>query len=76
MGRSQEDENLRIESHVKLATKPRWLGKTAASRAGFRNRSYLYNTLSKDLTTQKTLKKFKKNLKITMMKNINQESWM
>ena len=71
----KNDKNLRIVTHVKLATKPRWLGRTAVSRAGFRNRSYLYNTLSKDLTTQKTLKKFKKSLKVSMMKKINQESW-
>ena len=67
-------KNLRIESHIKLGTKPRWLTKTAQTRATFRSRSYYYNTLPKSITTQKTLSKFKKELR-KHMKSSNQQLW-
>ena len=62
-------KNLRIESHVKLGTKPRWLTRTAQTRATYRSRSYYYNTLPKNITTQVNLTKFKKELRKHMKTN-------
>ena len=59
----KNNKSLRIGSQVKLDAKPKWLGKSKLTRFTFRNRSYEYNTLHSNITTQKTLKKFKKALK-------------
>ena len=39
-------KSLRIMKHNKLGTKPRWLGANKVNKASFRNRSYVFNTLT------------------------------
>ena len=59
----RNDKHLQIESHIKLSTKPEWLGKNLITRSTFRNRAHFYNTLPKSLTILPTLLKFKTQLK-------------
>ena len=58
------EKTLRIKTHRKLGTRPRWLGMSKVTRASYRARSYLYNTLPQFLTTLPDLNKFKEKLKI------------
>ena len=55
--------SLRMQTHQKLATKPKWVTQNKVNRASYRNRAYLYNTLPMIVTSQKTFKDFKKQLK-------------
>ena len=57
------EKNLRISEHKKLGTRPRWLGASKVTRATYRTRAYMYNTLPKALTTQIETHKFKKRLR-------------
>ena len=59
-------KHLRIKTHMKLGTKPRWLGQNVATRKSYQNCAYIYNTLSKVAMTQLTLLKFKRELKKTL----------
>ena len=63
------EKNLRIISHNKLDTRPRWLGATKVTRSTYRNRAYSYNTLPKRLTAQPKIKTFKKDLKTYLSTN-------
>ena len=63
---------LRLQTHEKLDTKPKWLGTNAVTRASYRNCAYYYNTLPKNVTTQKDLPKFKKELKKIMHAKVSQ----
>ena len=56
-------KGLRIKEQKKLDTKPSWITKSKSSRASFRSRAYVYNTLPSVITTQETYKKFKKSVK-------------
>ena len=68
-------KSLRIKSHQKLGTKPKCLNRTALTRSSYRSRSYYYNTLPKETTTQPDLIKFKKSLKNHMKTNPHQQLW-
>ena len=57
------NKTLRIGAQNKLDTKPRWLSSSKITRATYRNRAYLYNTLPGSLTSLKDHKKFKIKLK-------------
>ena len=57
------NKTLRIKEHRKLDTQPRWLGNNKVTKASYRARAYVYNTLPKELTQITELKKFKRNLK-------------
>ena len=69
----KNQKSLRVASHKKLDTRPRWLGMNKMSRSLFRNRAYVYNTLPSSLTTLPDVKKiqekvegiFEKKLKLT-----------
>ena len=56
-------KSLRVQQHHKLDTKPRWLGANKTTKASFRNRAYVFNTLLGSLTSIKDTKKFKPKLK-------------
>ena len=51
-------KTLRISEHMKLDTRPRWLGKSRMTQSSYRNRAYQYNTLPKELTKNTEVKKF------------------
>ena len=55
--------SMRMQTNQKLATKPKWLTRNKISRASYRNRAYLFNTLPNVVTAQKSFKDFKKELK-------------
>ena len=59
--------NNRIKEHKILHTKPRWLNSNLQNSRSFQSRSYLYNTLPKELTKLESFDKFKKNTKIYLM---------
>ena len=56
-------KSLRIKDKMKLDTKPAWLSSSKLTRATYCGRAYSYNTLPHYLTTEKSYKKFKSNLK-------------
>ena len=56
-------KGLRIKNQRKLDTKPAWLTKTKVARASFRARSYNYNILPSNITTEVKFSRFKKLLK-------------
>ena len=56
-------KSLRISKHMKLDTRPRWLGSSKLTRSLYRTRAYYYNTLPAAVTTQPNLKKCKNALK-------------
>ena len=58
----------RLQTHKKLAPKPKILAKSKITRGLIRNRIYQYNNLPGKITTAKTLEEFKKELKIHMNK--------
>ena len=41
-----------MQSHNKLAPKPKWLNINKITRASYQNRAYNFNTLSKCVTAQ------------------------
>ena len=59
-------KNLRISSHNKLETKPKWLGTNKVTWSSYRHRAYHFNTLPKIVTEQTDLLKFKKQLNLYM----------
>ena len=61
--------NLRIQAHRKLATKPRILNKNKLTKSMFRSQAYLYNTLPDVVTSAENISIFTKKLKIYM--NVN-----
>ena len=61
--------HLRIQDQKKLAAKPHNLDKNKTTRALFRNRAYLYNTLPGAITKIESRKKFNEQLKSYMMRN-------
>ena len=56
--------NLRLKEANKFDTKPRCLDKNKLTRASFRNRAYIFNTLPNRLTAVKESKRFSKWLKV------------
>ena len=56
--------NLRLTEAHKLDTKPRFLNKNTRTRASFRNRAYVFNTLPNRLTAISDPKRFNRWLKV------------
>ena len=46
------------------ASKYHWSQDTPTKQTGSKTKTYIYNTLPGDITSQKTIKKFKKKLKL------------
>ena len=51
-------KGLRLSTHKKLDTKPKWLNGNKATRSSFRNRAYLFNTLPMKITSQGEIQRF------------------
>ena len=64
-------KSLRVASHKKLDTRPRWLGSNKITKSLFRTRSYVYNTLPSSITTLPDVRKFKKKIKEYLKKKLN-----